>query len=97
MVFHYTTINGFGLASDEQSIASEHNLVVSIFHEIADAVLRMAGSMERCDLDTIADCKRFFMGRCLGHFRAVFATDDRDRICFELLSRYQQKHSFIQF
>jgi hypothetical protein len=83
--------NGFGLTADEQSIASEHDFLVSVFHKVADAVLGMTGRMERCDFDAIANFERFFMCGGLGHFRAVFATNDRDRICFELLNGCQHK------
>lgn len=91
-VFDRTTVNGFGLTSNEQGIASEDDFLISVFHKVADAVLGMAGGVERCNLDTLADFERFFMCRCFCHFRTVLATDDWDRIRFELSSGCQHKY-----
>jgi hypothetical protein len=68
----------FNFTSDEQCVASKDDFLVSVFEEIADAVLGMTRSVERRDLDAIANLEGLFVGGRFCHLCAVFATDDWD-------------------
>lgn len=73
-------------ASDEQRIACEDGFVAAVFEEVADAVLGVAGSVQSFDFDVFADCEGLAVRRRLGHFGAVSAADDGQRVSFELFS-----------
>jgi hypothetical protein len=60
----------------EQRITSEHNLVIIVFHEEADAVLSMAWCVNAPDGDILPDLEAFSVTGCLGYAFALLATDD---------------------
>ena len=66
----------FELTSDEQGITSENDLVVTILHEVADTVLRVAWRVQRLDRDALSNLEHFTMGRGLGDRLAVLASND---------------------
>jgi hypothetical protein len=51
--------------ADEQGIAREDCLVVAIFKEVANTVLRVAWRMQCFDFDVVADCEGLAMTWCL--------------------------------
>lgn len=59
----------------EQSISREHNLVITVLHEIADTVLCVAGCVEGLDIDA-ANLELLSVGRGPGYFLTVFTSDD---------------------
>ena len=62
--------------TNEKSVACENNTLVSVLHIVADAVLRMTGSMQCLHWDTISDFEFLAMRGSLSDRRAVLATND---------------------
>ena len=58
----------------EESISRKHNLVLAILHEEADAVLGVAGRVQRLNGDA-ANVERVAVLRRLGYLFAVLAAD----------------------
>lgn len=67
--------HAFQLTSYEERIAREDDLLVPILHEPADAVLRVARRMQRCDCDVLADLEGLVMLWYPGHGLAVFPSN----------------------
>jgi hypothetical protein len=59
----------------EESVACEDDLVVAILHEPADAVLRVARSVQGLD-GNAAETETLTVAWRLGHLLAVFASED---------------------
>ena len=57
------------LTSDKQGVSCENHPLVPILHEIAHAILRMAGGVQGLDRDPFANLERLpvFRGRCDKH------------------------------
>ncbi len=60
--------------SDEQRVPGKHHTILSILHQIADAVLRVTGRMKRRDGDLLSNGELLAMLRCLGNRLAILAT-----------------------
>lgn len=60
-------------ATNKQRVAGEDDLFVGLGvpHVPADAILRMAGCMERCDFDILAELESTVMRRGFGYFGTV--------------------------
>lgn len=69
--------------ANEQRVAGKNCTVVTIFEQIADAVLSVAWSVQSFDLDTIANCESLAVARCLGDFIAVSAADNREGVALQ--------------
>lgn len=70
-------------AADEKRVACEDGFVGAVLEEIADAVLGVARRVERSDFDGADfECRVVGWGGC--HAGAVLASDDGERILFEL-------------
>lgn len=61
--------------ADEKSVTSEHSLILAIIHEVADAVLSVAGCMHRLNAD-FANVEVLLMFGCCGHTFTILAADD---------------------
>lgn len=59
--------------SNEQSVPSEHNTLISILHEVANAVLRVARCVQSLDRDAVSDLELLTMCRSLGDRLALLA------------------------
>jgi hypothetical protein len=69
-------------SADEERVAGEHGAVRgragAVDHVVADAVLRVAGGVDRGDGDVLPDGEDLAVLRRRGHERAVLAADDGD-------------------
>lgn len=63
------------LTSDEQSVAGENSLVISVLRKEADAVLSVARRVHTFEGD-VTQLEGLTVTRSLGHALAVFAADD---------------------
>lgn len=70
-------------ASNEESVSCEDCLVVAVFEEIADAVLRVTWRVEGLDCDARPDGECLAVSRCLGDLVAVLATNDRQWVALQ--------------
>lgn len=70
----------FAAAADEEGVPGEHGAFRwrfrPVFHVVADAVLGVAGRVERGDGDVLAEREARVVRRRLRHAVAVFAADD---------------------
>lgn len=69
------TLEESAAATDEECVSSEDCLACAVLHEVADAVLGVAGSVDALDGD-IAKLERLLMSRSLGDTFAILATND---------------------
>lgn len=58
----------------EECVPGEHNLVITVLHQIADAVLGMAWGVQRLDGD-VANAEGLAVLRRLGHLLAILPAD----------------------
>jgi hypothetical protein len=78
--------------TNEQSIACEHNTLVSILHVVADAILRVTRSVQCFDGDTISNLELITMPGGLGNRLAVLTTDDLESLeLFQLVKQLAWK------
>lgn len=70
--------------SNEKRIPRENHLLLPIFHQPANTVLRMTGRMQRLDRDLVTDLETLSVFGGLGHGFAIFAADDGEVKVFEL-------------
>jgi hypothetical protein len=77
------TLEEAAATSDEERVASEDSLVGAVFEEEGDAVLGMAGCVERSHFNiTDVELRLVFWSGC--DLSAVLAADDREFELFEL-------------
>lgn len=92
-------------STDEQCVASENGSVVPIFHVITDGILGVTWRVKSSHFDVFADLERGIVRWCLGHPVTIFATNDWNRIFFELViarlvihaSCYHEKRKAYEF
>lgn len=73
---------GGRLTADEEGVSCEDNLLITVLHEPADAVLGVTGRVECLDGD-IANVERRAVCRCLSDALAILAPDDGQIVDFE--------------
>lgn len=78
------------LTSDEESVAREDDFLAPLFHEIADAVLRMTRRMQSSHFDAVADLESLLVLWSLCDFCAVLAADDGHLVGLELVDKSQR-------
>lgn len=64
------------LTPNEQGVAGEDHPLVAILHEVADAILSVAGGVKGFDGDAFTDGERLPVRRSLSDRLAVCSTDD---------------------
>jgi len=70
--------------SNEQCVSGEHCSLVTIFKEVADAVLCMAWRMKCADFDTAnSECR--VVGRSFGHIKTLCPANDWEGEMLELI------------
>ena len=70
--------------SNEECIASEHSFLVTILEQVADAVLGVTRCVQCLDFDALPNGESLAVAWGFGHFRTVFASNDRYGVRFEL-------------
>ena len=78
------------LTAVEQRVAGEHDLLVAILREPADAVLRVAGRVEALDSDG-PDVETLAVRRGLGDGLAVLSPDDKKVRCPQVAALVRQQ------
>ena len=72
--------------SNEQGVTREYDTFLTILHEIADTILRMARRMESFYGDALSDLECLSMGRSLRHRLTILTPDNGEFVAkdFEL-------------